>query len=94
MLSLLHLTEIRVFNANSVYPDQTPQNAASDLGLYCLPMGLSWNARHKTFTILWANSADDKLMTLFLFFLKHRSWYFMQIVFLGKKKFNYLACKV
>ena len=24
--------------ANSVDPDQTPQNAASDLGLNCLPM--------------------------------------------------------
>ena len=26
--------------ANSVDPDQTPQNAASDLGLHCLPMSL------------------------------------------------------
>ena len=29
-----------VFNANSVDPDQTLQNAASDLGLYCFPMHL------------------------------------------------------
>ena len=34
------VTEIPVFNANSVDPDQTPQNAASDLGLHCLPMSL------------------------------------------------------
>ena len=27
-------------NANSVDPDQTPQNAASDLGLHYLPMSL------------------------------------------------------
>ena len=30
--------EIPVFNANSAGPDQTPRNAASDLGLHCLPM--------------------------------------------------------
>ena len=28
--------EIPVFNANSVDTDQTPQNAAFDLGLHCL----------------------------------------------------------
>ena len=33
-------TEIPVFNANSVDPDQTPHSAASDLGLHCLPMSL------------------------------------------------------
>ena len=32
--------EIPVFNVNSVDPDQTPQNAASDLGLHCLPVTL------------------------------------------------------
>ena len=37
-----------VFNANSVDPDQTPQNqpprsAASDLGLHCLPVPLLWH---------------------------------------------------
>ena len=36
-----------VVNANSVDPDQTPQNAASDLGLHCLPMSNLWDARHK-----------------------------------------------
>ena len=38
--------EIPVFNANGVDPDHTPQNAASDLGLQCLPMSLLWDARH------------------------------------------------
>ena len=31
--------------ANSVDPDQTPQNAASDLGLQCLLKSLLWDAR-------------------------------------------------
>ena len=39
--------EIHVFNANSVDPDQTPYSVASDLGLYCLPVSLIWDARHK-----------------------------------------------
>ena len=39
-----------VINANRVDPDQTPQNAASDLGLHCLPMSHLWDARHK-----WVN---------------------------------------
>ena len=34
-------------NTNSVDPDQTPHSAASDLGLYCLPMSLLWDARLK-----------------------------------------------
>ena len=36
-----------VFNANSADPDQTPQNAATDLGLPCLLMSLLWDARLK-----------------------------------------------
>ena len=32
--------EISGLNANSVDPDQTPRSAASDLGLYCLPVYL------------------------------------------------------
>ena len=39
--------EILVFNANSIYPDQTPRSVASDLGLHCLPMSRLWDARHK-----------------------------------------------
>ena len=34
-----------------------------------------------TFTPLWANCADDKLMMIFLFLPENRLWYFMQIVF-------------
>ena len=30
--------EIPVINANSVFSDQTPHSAASDLGLHCLPL--------------------------------------------------------
>ena len=33
-----------------------------------------------TFTILWAYSAEDKLMIFFLFFTENRIWHFMQIV--------------
>ena len=33
-----------------------------------------------TFTILWVNSADDKLIIFFLIFPKNRVWHFMQIV--------------
>ena len=31
--------------------DQTPRFAASEFGLYCLPLSLLWDARHK-----WVNS--------------------------------------
>ena len=33
------------FNANSVDPNQTPQNAASDMSLYCLQMSFVRNTR-------------------------------------------------
>ena len=33
-----------------------------------------------TFSILWANSAGDKLGKFFIFFPKHRIWHYMQIV--------------
>ena len=33
---------------------------------------------NQTLTMLWADSADDKLMWFFLFFPQNRSWYFMQ----------------
>ena len=36
-----------MLKANRVDPDQTPRSAASDLDLYCLPMSLLWDARHK-----------------------------------------------
>ena len=38
---------------------------------------------HLTFTTLWANSADDKLMVIFLFFPENKILHFMQIVFKG-----------
>ena len=38
-------------NANSLNPDQTSRSAASDLGLYCLPMSLLWDARLKLVNI-------------------------------------------
>ena len=38
---------IPVVSANSVDPDQTLQNAASDLGLHCLHPYLLWDARFK-----------------------------------------------
>ena len=36
-----------------------------------------------TLSMLWSDSADDKLMIFFLFFLGNRIWHFMQIVSLG-----------
>ena len=33
-----------------------------------------------TLTKLWADSADDKFVIFFLFFLENRIWHFMQIV--------------
>ena len=42
---ILCFVESPLFNANSVDPDQTPRSAASDLGLYCLPLSLLWDAR-------------------------------------------------
>ena len=44
---LIGFTEIPVFNANGVDPDQTPRSSTSDLGLHCLPPSLLWDARPK-----------------------------------------------
>ena len=38
---------LSVLSANSIGPDQTPQKAASVLGLHCLPISLLKGARHK-----------------------------------------------
>ena len=43
---LLYFTETE-FNANGLDPDQAPRSMASDLGLHCFPMPISWDARHK-----------------------------------------------
>ena len=40
-------------NTNSVYPDQMPHSAASDLGLHCLPMSLLWDTRLKWVNNYW-----------------------------------------
>ena len=34
-----------------------------------------------TFTNLWANLADNKMVIFFLFFPENRIWQFMQIVY-------------
>ena len=47
---------IPAFNANNVDPDQMPHSVASDLGLYCLPMSLLWDARLK-----WVKDNQIKL---------------------------------
>ena len=45
--------------ANSGYPDQTPQNAAFDLGLHCLPVTLlrvsrlQWVKNNKKITVVY-----------------------------------------
>ena len=36
VLLLINVCKIAIRVANSVYPDQTPRSAASDLGLHCL----------------------------------------------------------
>ena len=47
ILLLSSFIEIAVLNTTSVDPAQTPNSAASDLGLHCLQMSLLWDARHK-----------------------------------------------
>ena len=50
--------EIPVFNANRVNPDQTPRSLTSDLSLHCLPVFLSWDAKHKRVNKLCRRSSD------------------------------------
>ena len=40
-------SEIQVFYAKSVDPDQTQRSATSDLRIHCLPMSLLLDIRHK-----------------------------------------------
>ena len=47
LILLRSFIEIPVLNANRVDPDQVPRLAASDLGLHCWPVSLSWDARLK-----------------------------------------------
>ena len=53
------LQEIPVFNANSVDPDQTPQCAASDLGLHSLLISLLFDARLKWVNITSCRTAQS-----------------------------------
>ena len=48
--------EIPELNANGLDPDQTPHDAAFDLGLNCFPMSLLWDARRK-----WVNSINGSI---------------------------------
>ena len=45
---------VPILNANTVDSDQTPQSAASDMGLHSLPMFILWDARHK-----WVNVGTE-----------------------------------
>ena len=45
-----HILEKFLYLTQIMYPDQTIQNVASDLGLHCLPVPLLWDAKHK-----WVN---------------------------------------
>ena len=58
--------------ANSVDPDETPRSAASHLGLNCLLRPVCPNTYGKYGTMLWADSAVDKLLISFLFFVENR----------------------
>ena len=58
---------MHVFDANSVDPNQMPQFAASDLGLYCLQMSHLWDSRYKWIKVPFTNVADDILKYLFYF---------------------------
>ena len=54
-----------IYNANIVYPDQTPLFAASDLGLHCLPVSFWWDARHvrvNAFAIFYRPVNNIKVM--------------------------------
>ena len=59
------------FNANSVDPDQKPRSAASDLGLYCLPLSLLWDAKLKWVKL--SKFGGDWLKTAIHFFLFTKS---------------------
>ena len=57
---------IPVLNSDSVDPDQTPQNAASDLAPHCLPIPTIWDAtRHR-----WVKN----LLDCYLYFCQTSLW--------------------
>ena len=55
-----YFVEVSELNANSVDPNQTPQFAASDLGLHCLPISLLWHARH-----IWVKTKKNIILFKF-----------------------------
>ena len=59
--------------ANSVDLDEMAHYEPSHLNLHCLQRVVFWPAGLKglTFTALWADSADDKSMSLFSFISDH-----------------------
>ena len=70
-LSLLCFTEIPVFNANSVDPDQMPHSAASDLDLHCMPITLlrvsrlKWVKNHLSYQHIWANDITVIMLSIY-----------------------------
>ena len=56
--------EILAFNADSVDPDPTPRSAASDPGLYCLPMSRLWDAKIKWIIFLYSSQFLTNTMRL------------------------------
>ena len=50
--------EIIVFNANSVDPDQMPQNVASDLGLHFLPTFMGLNTKMDYYLTICLNLSE------------------------------------
>ena len=61
--SLFHFS-MKFMSANRIAPDGTPQNAASHLGLFCLPMSHKKDARLLWVNILEFSSYDDFLLVL------------------------------
>ena len=59
--------EVPVFHANSVYPDQMPHSAASNLGLHCLPITLLRGSQLKWVNI-WPEDIQDSCLVLMFSF--------------------------
>ena len=57
--------EISELNANSVDADQTPRSVASDLGPYCLPVSLLWEAR-----LIWIKGKKQNIGTRHIISIK------------------------
>ena len=66
-------------------PDATQLNVAS-----AASGSSTAGTRRLTITTLWVDSADDKLMIFFLFFLENRIWHFMQIVSVENRIWHFM----